>query len=146
MLDDMPRQTMPMKLVITSADEAPLVPGRRDWVHYRDLGVGDASNGLISTQRVTVTPSTPGENDEKVTQTGWHYHDCTFQWVWLIDGWVEMELEDGTTCRHEAGSVAFIPGGYGHNEIRTSDHVDLIEIFMPPNPKTVPIEVPEAWR
>ena len=89
-----------MKFLVAPADAAPLIPGRRDWVEYRDLGVEDASNGLISTHRVTVRPA--DGNDDNVKQTGWHYHDC--------------------------------------------QNIDLIEIFMPPNPETVPIDVPEPWR
>lgn len=132
-----------MKFVVAPSLEAPLVPGRRDWVEYRDLGIEHASQGLISTHRITVNPAEG--NREKVQTTGWHYHDCTFQWIYLLEGWVEVQLEDGTTCRHDAGSVVFIPGGYGHNEVATSERVDLIEIFMPPHPETVPIEVPQSW-
>ena len=33
--------------------------------------------------------------------------------------------------------MVFIPGGYRHNEVATSERVDLIEIFMPPYPDTV---------
>jgi quercetin dioxygenase-like cupin family protein len=98
----------------------------------------------MSTHRITVTAST--DNESRAKQTGWHYHDCQVQWVWLIDGWVEMQLEDGSTRRQEAGSILVIPGGYGHNEIAASEEIDLIEIFMPPNPETVSIDVPEAWR
>jgi hypothetical protein len=139
--------TSAMKFLVAPSDEAPRIPGRRDWVEYRDFGVEEASAGLISTHRVTVNPSEGnGDNGDKVKQTGWHYHDCQFQWVWLMEGWVEVQLEDGTSCRHEAGSVVFIPGGYGHNEVAAAERIDLIEIFMPPHPETVPIDVPEAWR
>jgi hypothetical protein len=133
-----------MKFLVAPAADAARIPGRRDWVEYRDFGVEDASGGMISTHRVTVNPSP--DNGDKVKQTGWHYHDCQFQWVWLMEGWVEVQLEDGGTCRHEAPCVVFIPGGYGHNEVAASEHIDLIEIFMPPHPETVPIDTPEAWR
>jgi hypothetical protein len=132
-----------MKFMVMSTEDAPRVPGRRDWVEYRDYGVEDASGGLLSTHRLTVHPS---EQRVDVKTTGWHYHDCDFQWTYLIEGWVDLELEDGTTARHEAGQVFFLPGGYGHNETAASETVDLIEIFMPPSPRTVSIDVPEAWR
>jgi quercetin dioxygenase-like cupin family protein len=128
-----------MSFVMTSLADAPTVPGRRAWVEYRDLGVAEASCGLVSTQRMTTTQS-------KNKETGWHYHACTFQWTYLIEGWVDLQLEDGTTRRHEAGSVMFLPGGFGHNETGTSEKIDIIEIFMPPHPETISIDVPEAWR
>jgi mannose-6-phosphate isomerase-like protein (cupin superfamily) len=136
--------TTDMQLLVAASKDARKIPGRRDWVDYRDFGVEAASAGLISTHRVTVTPQEG--NSDKVKQTGWHYHDCVFQWVYLIEGWVDVHLEDGSSCRHEAGSVVFIPGGYGHNEVNASERIDLIEIFMPPHPETVAIDVPESWR
>ena len=34
--------------VVMAAADAPLIPGRRDWVVYRDLGLTEASGGLLS--------------------------------------------------------------------------------------------------
>jgi quercetin dioxygenase-like cupin family protein len=124
--------------LVMSAKDAPAIPGRRPWVEYRDFGVEEASGGLLSTQMTTLTRGVYQE-------TGWHYHACTFQWIWQISGWVDLRLEDGTERRLEAGSVLFLPGGIGHNETATSDSLQLVEIFMPPHPETVMIDVPEAW-
>jgi mannose-6-phosphate isomerase-like protein (cupin superfamily) len=122
--------------VIALAD-APEIPGRRSFLQYFDLGIADASKGLISTQ---VTKVRSGMSNP----TGWHYHDCDFQWLMITKGWLELEFENGESKRIEEGSVCFIPGGYRHNETGTSDDLEFIEIFMPPKPRTVAVESPLA--
>lgn len=133
------RTATSMVPLICSAADAPVIPGRRPWVEYRDLGVEQASGGRLSTQMTTLTRGVYQE-------TGWHYHACMFQWIWQIEGWVDLRFEDGTEQRLSAGSVLFLPGGIGHNETATSDSLKLVEIFMPPHPETVKIDVPVAWR
>lgn len=125
--------------VVLAAADAPIMPGRRDWVEYRDLGLVAASGGAVSMHTTEV-------DIPVFRETGWHYHTCDCQIVWINAGWLELQFEDGTQRRAEAGSVVFIPGGYGHNEIGTSQQLSILEIFMPARPETVPIDVPAAWR
>ena len=111
------------------------MPGRREFAQYFDLGVEAASQGLISTQ---VTKLRSGMAEE----TGWHYHDCDFQWLYVVKGWLELQLENGETKRIPENGVCFIPGGYRHNETATSEDLEFVEIFMPPSPATVPVDSP----
>ncbi|MGW4591381.1 cupin domain-containing protein [Amycolatopsis thermoflava] len=111
------------------------IPGRRSFARYFDLGVAEASQGLVSTQ---VTQMRSG----MVKETGWHYHDCDFQWLYVTKGWLELQFEDGETRRIGENGVCFIPGGYRHNETATSDDLEFIEIFMPPKPRTVAVDSP----
>jgi hypothetical protein len=136
--DDTEKKSTMFPVVMAAAD-APIIPGRRDWVVYRDLGLTVASGGRLSMHTTDV-------DIPLFRETGWHYHTCDFQLVWVNEGWLALQFEDGTDCRAEAGSVVFIPGGFGHNETGTSPQLSLLEIFMPPDPQTVPIEVPETWR
>lgn len=126
-----------MQHKVISLADAPEIPGRRTFLQYFDVGIADASNGLISTQvtRVRAGMSNP---------TGWHYHDCVFQWLLITKGWLELQFENGESKRIEQGSVCFIPGGYRHNETGTSDDLEFVEIFMPPKPRTVAVESPLA--
>jgi hypothetical protein len=135
--DDHPTDSM--VALVMPIDSGRPIPGRRDWVDYRDLGVEEASRGRLSTHLLSLRSG-------MTEPTGWHIHPCEFQWVYMLDGWMDVQFEDGTSPRVEAGSVLFIPGGWGHNEMRTSDTARGIEIFMPPHPGTVQIDVPEAWR
>ena len=119
---------------IALADAAE-IPGRREFAAYFDLGMAEASQGLISTQITRI-------NQGMAEETGWHYHDCDFQWLLVTKGWLELTLESGEVKRVEESGICFIPGGYRHNETGTSDDLEFIEIFMPPNPATVKVESP----
>jgi mannose-6-phosphate isomerase-like protein (cupin superfamily) len=129
------RQSAQMKVAVTSAKAPDYVEGRRNFFKYRDLGVTSASDGWM---RAQVMKAVTG-----MTQpTGWHYHVCDGQFVYALKGFVELEFEDGTQCRLEAGDSCFIPGGMKHNELRTSDDVEILEVCLPANMGTVPCEAP----
>jgi len=124
-----------MKVAVTTAKQPDYVEGRRSFFKYRDLGVTKASDGWMRAQLMSAVTG--------MTQpTGWHYHVCEGQFVYTLKGFVELEFEDGTSCRLEAGDSCFIPGGMRHNEIRTSDDIEILEICLPANMGTVPCEAP----
>ena len=124
-----------MKLGYSRAKAPAMVGGRREFFSYRDLLIKDASHG---TMRGQVMKAITG-----MTQpTGWHYHTCDGQFVYLLNGWVELEFETGQMLRCEAGDSVFIPGGMKHNELRTSDDFEIIEISTPGEIGTVPCERP----
>jgi mannose-6-phosphate isomerase-like protein (cupin superfamily) len=126
-----------MKLAVTSAKTPEFVKGRRDFFKYRDLGVTKATDGWM---RAQVTSAITG-----MTQpTGWHYHVCEGQFVYALKGWVELEFEDGTDCRLEAGDSVFIPGGLRHQEIRTSDDLEILEVSVPADMGTVAVDPPNG--
>jgi len=124
-----------MKVAVTTAKAPDYVEGRRNFFKYRDLGVTRASDGWM---RAQVMQAVTGMTEP----TGWHYHVCDGQFVYALKGFVELEFEDGTQCRLEAGDSCFIPGGLKHNEIRTSDDVEILEVCLPANMGTVPCEAP----
>ena len=126
-----------MKLRHATKDTTPFVPGRRDFLKYRDLGVTEASNGEM---RAQVMSAITGMTEP----TGWHYHVCDVQFVYALRGWVELEFETGETLCLQAGESLFIPGGMRHNEIRTSDDLEILEVSMPADMGTVPCERPEG--
>jgi quercetin dioxygenase-like cupin family protein len=114
---------------------AEYVQGRRAYFKYRELGVTTASNGRM---RAQITSATSGMSKP----TGWHYHVCESQLVYMLSGWVDLEFEDGETIRLEAGDSMYIPGGLRHNEIRTSDTFELLEVSVPADMGTVPCDPP----
>ena len=126
-----------MKIAVTTAKNPDHVEGRRSFFRYRDLGVTKASEGWMRAQVMSAITG--------MTQpTGWHYHVCEGQFVYTLKGFVELEFEDGTNCRLEAGDSCFIPGGMKHNELCTSDDVEIIEVCLPANMGTVPCDPPTA--
>ena len=100
------------------------VEGRREFFKYVDLGVTDASQRRM---RVQKTSATAGLSEP----TGWHYHKCEGQFVYMLDGWLELQFADGETVRVEEGDSIYIPGYAPHNEIRTSDAFELLEFSVP---------------
>ncbi len=119
-------------------DDPTFVPGRRDFMTYRDLGVTAASAGRI---RAQITTAKAG----LTRPTGWHTHICEGQIVYMLNGWIDLAFET-ETIRIEEGDSLYIPGGTPHNEIATSDTFDLIEISMPADMGTKPCDPPPGWR
>jgi quercetin dioxygenase-like cupin family protein len=119
-----PASAAEMKLALASAKNPRFVPGRRDFFKYRELGVTEATQGRM---RAQVTSASKGLS----RPTGWHYHVCEMQFVYMLSGWVDLEFEDGRSCRLEPGDSVMIPGGLKHQEVRTSDSLELLEISLP---------------
>lgn len=117
--------------------EPVLVKGRRAFFKYRDLGVADASGGAL---RAQVMMASQGMS----RPTGWHYHECDGQFIYMLKGWVDLEFEDGRTIRVEEGDSLFIPGYLRHNEIRTSDTMEILEVSTPGQMGTTPCDPPEG--
>jgi len=123
------------KLAHTSAKNPAMVEGRRDFFTYRDLGAKDGSGGQMRAQLTTAKTG--------MTQpTGWHYHVCESQFIYVTRGWVDLEFETGELLHLEPGDSAFIPGGMKHNELRTSDDFQVLEVSTPGEIGTVGCEKP----
>ena len=123
------------KLKITKKADSPLVAGRRRFFKYRDLGVADATDGAV---RAQVMEAVTGMTEP----TGWHVHHCQAQFIYVLKGWVTLEFEDGSKHRMEAGDSGLIPGGMKHNEIATSDDVEILELSVPGPMGTTPCDPP----
>ncbi len=126
-----------MKLAISSKADAKYVEGRRAFFKYRDLGVTDATGGRM---RAQVTSTDAGLSEP----TGWHYHECEMQFVYMLEGWLDLEFEDGRKVRCEAGDSVMIPGGERHQEVRTSESLRLLEVSVPAEMGTVSCDPPSA--
>ncbi len=124
-----------MRPVHVTKETAATVSGRRSFFTYRDLGVTDATQGAM---RAQITEAITGMTEP----TGWHYHVCEAQFVYAMKGWVDLEFETGEHIRLQAGESLFIPGGLRHNEISTSDDLELLEISTPAQMDTVSCERP----
>jgi quercetin dioxygenase-like cupin family protein len=110
--------------------------GRREFLRYRDVGLAASTGGRFRMLGMQAT----GRNEE----TGWHYHVCDVQFVYVLKGWVELEFEGGRCERLVAGSFASIPGGTLHNEKNLSDDLEVLEICSPADMGTVPVDAPQG--
>jgi len=116
-------------------ETAPVMPGRRTFFTSRDLGVTEASHGLM---RAQVKSAITGMTEP----TGWHDHVCDGQFVYALKGWVERACETGELLCLQAGESRFIPGDMRHYELRTSDELEILEVSVPAEMGTVPCDRP----
>jgi quercetin dioxygenase-like cupin family protein len=132
-------KTSGQKVAHARIAEPVLVKGRRDFFSYRDLGVAEGSAG---TMRAQVMKSSQGMSQP----TGWHYHECDGQFIYILKGWVDLQFEDGRTLRVEQGDSLFIPGYLRHNEIRTSQEMEILEVSSPGVMGTKPCDPPAGFK
>lgn len=119
---------------VSSAKHPVMVKGRREFFTYRDLGVTAASKGHM---RAQITAAKSG----MTRPTGWHYHECDSQFVYVLNGWLELEFASGKV-RLEAGDSVYIPGGVPHNETGTADDFEILEVSVPAEMHTKPCAAP----
>ena len=124
-----------MRLQKSFVSTTPYAPGRRPFFKYRDLGVEAASGGRM---RAYQNNSIAGMTEP----TGWHYHTCEMQFVYVLSGKLVIEFEDGTVGTFTAGDSFFIPGGVRHNEIYVSEDKEALEVSVPGKIGTVNVERP----
>jgi len=125
------------QVTIAKASEARFVQGRRAFFTYRDLGVTEATAGRM---RAQITAARAG----MVEPTGWHWHECESQFIYVLSGWIDLEFDGSGLVRLEAGDSAMIPGGLKHQEVATSDDFELLEVSNPARMETVACEAPSG--
>jgi quercetin dioxygenase-like cupin family protein len=110
--------------------------GRRSFFEYRDTGLAAATNGNYRAQIMRAT--------DVMETTGWHYHVCDLQFVYVLKGWVDLAFADGRTERLEAGGAMAIPTGMVHNELAVSEDFEALEVVAPAEMDTVRVDDPAA--
>jgi uncharacterized protein YjlB len=123
------------ELLKSFVKDTEIVPGRRRFFQYRDLGVEKASKGRM---RANISSSIEG----MLESTGWHYHVCDMQFVYVMRGQVKIEFEDGTVATFGPGDAMFIPGGTKHNEVYVSEDKISLEVCLPAQMGTVACDRP----
>jgi quercetin dioxygenase-like cupin family protein len=109
--------------------------GRRSFFDYRDLGIGDATNGEYGFHVVRAKPGEPAT-------TNWHFHTCSVQVVYCLNGWEDLKFEDGQSVRLVPGSCLNIPPGAGHIEVSYSPDMEVLVFSSPAQIGTTPIPSP----
>jgi mannose-6-phosphate isomerase-like protein (cupin superfamily) len=108
--------------------------GPRANVEYRDLGLAAATGGRIGAKHIrAIRPFD--------TETGWHWHDMTGHFIYVLRGWIKFRFEGvQDEVRVEAGTCLSQPAGVPHNVIGQSDDLELIEINLPAEYATIDLQ------
>ena len=106
--------------------------GLRTYAKYRDLGIADASNGLARAHVIRlIGPCNPAEVSKL------HFHDIEFQMVYVLKGWVKTYMEGQGETLMQQGSAWTQPPRIKHLIMDYSDDVELLEVILPAEFKTV---------
>jgi uncharacterized cupin superfamily protein len=106
--------------------------GLRAYAHYRDLGIAAASHGLAQAHVIRlIGPCNPAEVSKL------HYHDVEFQMVYVLKGWVKTYMEGQGETLMKQGSAWTQPPRIKHLIMDYSDDVELLEVILPAEFKTV---------
>ena len=110
--------------------------GLRTYAQYRDLGIAEASHGLAQAHVIRlIGPCNPAEVSKL------HFHDVEFQMVYVLKGWVKTYMEGQGETLMKQGSAWTQPPRIKHLIMDYSDDVELLEVILPAEFKTVELAV-----
>ncbi|WP_213770367.1 cupin domain-containing protein [Bradyrhizobium sp. dw_78] len=113
-------------------DEDFKADGLRAYAHYRDLGVAAASHGLAQAHVIRlIGPCNP----DQVSKL--HFHHVDFQMVYVLKGWVKTYMEGQGETLMQQGSSWTQPPKIKHMILDYSDDVELLEVILPAEFRTV---------
>src|SRR3984893_4223030 len=113
-------------------DEDFKADGLRTYAMYRDLGIADATHGLAQAHVVRlIGPCNPAEVSKL------HFHDVEFQMVYVLKGWIKTYIEGQGETLMKEGSSWTEPPRVKHLIMDYSDDVELLEVILPADFKTV---------
>ena len=118
---------------VSHASDAHFERGLRGYYEYRGLGIKEATDGRIDVHVIRAVPGEPFSSEP-------HVHRTTFQLVYVLKGWIELEYEEYGVQRFEAGASVFQPPSIRHREVGHSDDVEMVEIVMPADFETALID------
>jgi mannose-6-phosphate isomerase-like protein (cupin superfamily) len=110
--------------------------GLRTYAQYRDLGIAAASHGLAQAHVIRlIGPCNPAEVSKL------HFHDVEFQMVYVLKGWIKTYMEGQGETLMKEGSAWTQPPRIKHLIMDYSDDVELLEVILPAEFKTVELAV-----
>ena len=106
--------------------------GLRNYAQYRDLGIASATHGLAQAHVIRlIGPCNPAEVSKL------HFHDVEFQMVYVLKGWIKTYLEGQGETLMKEGSCWTQPPRIKHLIMDYSDDVELLEVILPAEFRTV---------
>ncbi|HEX4407799.1 MAG TPA: cupin domain-containing protein [Xanthobacteraceae bacterium] len=126
------RRPVKQRFVASHLKDATFDAGLRSYSAYRDLGIAEATKGMVQAHVIRMIPPC----DPAVVSKE-HYHDVQFQLIYVLKGWFKSEYEGAGVVTMEAGSCWIQPPRIKHTVLDYSDDCELLEIIMPAEFDTV---------
>lgn len=89
----------------------------------RDLGIGGATDGMVTMQVLRSTGQSHPES-------GWQQYELALDVIHVMNGWVEIAFFKGAATRLSAGTCACIPAGTPFNELCCSSDAVVLRITV----------------
>jgi mannose-6-phosphate isomerase-like protein (cupin superfamily) len=125
----------PQRFTVSHHRDEDFSEGLRRYAKYRDLGIKDATDGMVQAHVIRFVPPC---NPEEVSQL--HYHDVDFQMVYVLQGWIKSEFEGQGAVTMKAGSCWIQPPRITHRVLDYSDDCEVLEIILPAEFATVTLD------
>jgi hypothetical protein len=129
------RKRPAQKFTVSHHREEDFEGGLRRYAKYRDLGIANATSGMV---RAHVIRFVPPCRPEEVSKR--HYHDVDFQMVYVLKGWIKTELDGQGAIVMRQGSAWIQPPRIEHVVLDYSDDCEVLEVILPADFKTVELE------
>ncbi len=112
------------KFAVSRAKDASFKSGLRAVFAYRDLAIGEATNGEFGAHVIRALKPCQGV-------TGRHRHDLGFQMVYVLRGACSFWYEGEGEVALAPGDCVTQPPGILHELLACSGDCELLEITMP---------------
>lgn len=109
--------------------------GLRNYAQYRDLGMSEATNGLLQAHVIRLVPPC----DPAVVSKR-HFHDVDVQMIYVLKGWIRSEFEGQGEVIMREGAAWLQPPRIEHTVLDYSDDCELLEIILPAEFETVELK------
>jgi quercetin dioxygenase-like cupin family protein len=126
-----PRQTF----TVSHHREEDFATGLRRYAHYRDLGMAQATHGMVQAHVIRFVPPCDPREVAKL-----HFHDVDLQMIYVLKGWIKTEFDGAGAHVMRAGSCWLQPPRIRHKVLDYSDDCEVLEIVLPADFKTVELE------
>jgi mannose-6-phosphate isomerase-like protein (cupin superfamily) len=122
------------RFTVSHLREADFVDGLRSYARYRDLGVAQATDGMVQAHVIRMVPPCTDEARNA------HYHDVEFQMVYVLKGSMTTDFDGQGPITMHAGSCWIQPPKIKHTVLDYSNDCEVLEIILPADFQTVALD------
>jgi len=111
------------RIVVQQERDAPYEPGPNDHLLYRDFELKPMTGGRMLAQAIKTQPGKHSDGQRRA-------HESHFQFVYVANGWIELEYDDVGKVRLEKDALAYQPPTVRHAELARGDDAVIVEVVI----------------